>query len=100
MNMTQKTRINIYEFFKNADYYIPNHEDKIHFKELLNSDSITGWLEILEVTELVPNETRDCLTGKIFYRTNWEEVLSSVNALKLPYLAHLEFYFEYQQEAN
>jgi hypothetical protein len=93
-----KTKVNIYDFIKNPVAYIPDPSDQADFGKVLQSDSITGWFEVVEVTKAVPHETRDCYTGKIFWRTNWEEVSSSIEALKLPYLSHLQFYFEHREE--
>ena len=89
-----KTKVNIYDFIKNPAAYISDPTNQANFGKILQSDSITGWFEVLEVTEVTETES-----GKIIWRTNWEEVLSSVNALQLPYLSHLEFYFEYSEVA-
>jgi len=90
-----KTKVNIYDFIKNPLAYISDPTDQAAFGKVLQSDSITGWFEVLEVTEATETES-----GKIVWRTNWQEVLSSVNALKLPYLSHLQFYFEPVEEED
>lgn len=89
-----KIKVNIYDFIKKPEAYISTQTDLANFREFLISDSITGWFEVVEVTKAIPNEVGDRLVGKIRYRTNWEEILSSVEALKLPYLSHFQFYFE------